>query len=429
MILLHTFLNQSIMNRIFTFLVLSVISLNLWSQTSVVVSTGASYVNDVYYSFTGGEVSSSPRSDWDIAFATDRYSISILANNGYGVEVYAYPNGNASAWATVDITDVASWNQLYNSTANIDEGAFVANAVPGDDFDYGWGRYNMNTHHIEGDSLFVIKTVAGTYKKFMVVAKNPNVGGNTWEIRYANIDGTDEQNVTITADNYLTKNYVHYSIDNNQIVDREPVSENWDLLFTKYYDYAIPYNVTGVLLNSMHVTAQEVDGVTSATYSAYDEALFEDSLAIIGSDWKSFNMSTYTYDIDADRVYFLKVMSNDDADSTYWKLTFTGFGGSSTGTYTFDQELNTTAIQELSEVAMFEAFPNPATEKLTLVFDTKERINVSLIDLSGKLVLTEELNEIGFTQKAIDIADLPKGAYTLILESDNAISRKVIIKQ
>ena len=35
-------------------------------------------------------------------------------------------------------------------------GAFDTNQTGG--FDYGWGVYNLQTHHIIGDSLFLIKS-------------------------------------------------------------------------------------------------------------------------------------------------------------------------------------------------------------------------------------------------------------------------------
>ena len=42
-----------------------------YAQTSEdSVSMGASYANDIYYSFEIGEVASAPRANWDIAFYT-----------------------------------------------------------------------------------------------------------------------------------------------------------------------------------------------------------------------------------------------------------------------------------------------------------------------------------------------------------------------
>ncbi|MBN2669133.1 MAG: T9SS type A sorting domain-containing protein [Bacteroidales bacterium] len=406
------------MNKIFTIGLALMTVGQVWAQTSKEVATGASYVNDAYYSLENGTVGTQARSNWDIAFATDRYSISILANNGYGVELYTYPNGNSNAWASVDIANIGDWTQMYNSTSDIDAGAFTKNMVPGDDFDYGWGRYNMGTHFIEGDSLFIVKTVAGTYKKLLIINKNPNTGGNAWQFKYADIDGANEQTITITADDYITKNYVFYSIDNDVVVDREPASNDWDLLFTKYYDYAIPYNVTGVMINSKHITAQEVDGVTAATYTAYEETSFIDSLTIIGSDWKSFNMSTYNYEVDADRVYFLKQMTNNGADSSYWKIYFTAFSGSFTGVYTFNQEnLSSSSIDELESLSMFEIYPIPAKNSINLIFDTKEALTVNIYDIQGRLIHSVYINNIGFSQQKIDVSSFKSGVYIMQLSN------------
>ena len=108
-----------------------------------------------------------------------------------GVELYTYPDGTIDDWAALDTTGI-DWTPMYNSLETFDMGAFNANTIPGDDFDYGWGRYNMSTHVISGDSLFVIKTISGAYKKMAIIQKNPMA--NTWQFKYANLDGSDEHN-------------------------------------------------------------------------------------------------------------------------------------------------------------------------------------------------------------------------------------------
>ena len=48
------------------------------------------------------------------------------------------------------------------------------------------------------------------------------------------LDGTNEINATVDKTNYTDKNFVYFSIDQNIVLDREPISQDWDITFTKY---------------------------------------------------------------------------------------------------------------------------------------------------------------------------------------------------
>ncbi|MCK5693848.1 MAG: hypothetical protein KAI08_13390, partial [Bacteroidales bacterium] len=270
------------------------ISMGLLAQEQKEVITGAGYADDVYYSLENGTLTTVDRANWDIAFVTQQMSVSILANNGSGVELYTYADGDIDDWATVDTAGM-DWTPMYNSIETWDMGAFNANTIPGDDFDYGWGRYNMTTHTITGDSIFIIRTLADSIMKVAIVQKSAM--SNTWEFKYAYLDGTGEQIVPLSAATYTDKYFIHYSIDSTKFIDREPAMDDWDLLFTKYYDYTIPYSVTGVLSNDDHILAQEVreSGMDQSTHNSYVDTAFTDTISIIGSDWKTFDMGSFTY--------------------------------------------------------------------------------------------------------------------------------------
>ncbi len=417
------------MTKLITFFAV-LFSISVFAQSTVEVYIGADYVNENYYSFTLEDLNTSPRNNWDIAFATDNFDVSVQANNGAGVEVYTYPNGDITAWDNVDTTGMNSWTPLYNSLEDIEMGAFNANQIDGDDFDYGWGRYNMTTHKITGDSLFVIKTIGGTYKKFWIVNANPLSGINTWDFKYADIDGSNEQSITINADDYNEMNFVHYSVDNNDYVAKEPASTEWELLFTRYYDYTIPYFVTGVLANTKRVTLQQVDDVDQATYETYVEADFMPHYSEIGSDWKDFNNDTFVYEINDSRVYFAKVLNADATDSTYWKLYFTAFSGSSEGKYTFMQKnlSDASSIQEINGLELFEIYPNPANNYIKLITDADKNLEYRITDISGKLISNGNL-EKGFNQQSIHISELNAGVYHLSLISKEGISSQTFIKK
>jgi len=392
--------------------IMALISVGLLAQEEKEVVTGAGYANDVYYSLENGSVTTVDRVNWDIAFVTQVMSVSVLANNGSGVELYTYTGGDIEDWAIVDTAGM-DWTPMYNSNDTWDMGAFNANSIPGDDFDYGWGRYNMTTHQITGDSIFVIKTMSGAVKKIAINQKNPMT--NAWEFKYANLDGSDEQIVPLDAGTYVDKYFLHYSIDSMKFVDREPAMEDWDMLFTKYFDYTIPYSVTGVLINDHHVMAQEVreSGMDQSTHQSYVDTSFTDIISTIGSDWKTFDMGQMIYVLNDTVVYYLKT---DDGDTTtnsaYYKIYFTGFTGSSEGKYTFMQERIIPVSTGRNEVMnLLQVYPNPASDNINVVFDLTGRSEIDIIDLTGRLVRTTQYDASGFTNLSLDVSSLNPGVF------------------
>ena len=287
---------------------------------------GAGYENEVFYSLKNGVVKTSPRSAWDLAFSTNPMSSTILINEGYGVELYTYPLGDKDDWDNVDVTDIDNWSAMYNSDTSWYYGAFDRNDLGHPD--YGWGIYSMTTHDVMGDSLFVVKLSDGTLQKLFVEQRAAMT--NSFTIKYGDIDqaGTTTQ---VPCGDYTDKNFIYFSLTSGEVVDVEPASDSWDLLFTKYWDESIPYNVTGVLTN-MEVETGEVRG-TDPSLAEPADAEFSTHISVIGSDWKSFDMGTYTYVIEPDLCYFVK-----SGEETY-KITFTGTDGSTSGKVVFDKEL------------------------------------------------------------------------------------------
>jgi hypothetical protein len=406
------------MKRTLLFSTLAMLAFTLFAQEQIEVITGAGYVNDVYYSLENGVVDSAAMNDWDIAFTTGIYSVSVLANTCSGVELYTYTLGKASDWATMDTTGMA-WIAMYNSLETFDEGAFNFNATGHPD--YGWGVYGGGGL-LAGDSLYVIKTVGGNYKKLYLVSKGygDNYSENIFDFKYANLDGSEEQTVTLATGDYNNKNFVYYSIDSMRVVDREPPKETWDLLFSKYTDYINYdpyYHVTGVLTNEDHVEAQEVrgPGLDQATYVDYDESAFSSDISIIGGDWKKFDFAT-GYVLNDTVVYFIKQYVGQD--SAYYKIYFTGFTGASQGKYTFMQELiRGVSVEIPGMVQMLEVYPNPASEQVHLVYDAAGETLIRVIDISGRTIHTTRHDSGGFTNLSLDISDFNPGLYFIRVEA------------
>jgi len=292
---------------------------------SEAISLNTGYANDIYYRLSDGLITSVPRSNWDIGFSVSPREASILTNGTSGVILKVYPTSAGWTWADpVDTTGYHSWNTLYNSDTTWTEGAFNMNA-PGHP-NYGWAEYNTSTHNLTGVSLYIIKTRNTSFKKIWI--ENKMTVAQTYAFRYSDLDGSNEKvvNLNLAGKN---KNFVYYSLDTNAEVDREPETDKWNIVFTKWIDNTLHYPVTGVLQN-IGTTAQE-SADTDPLSTEFPETSYLTDISTIGSDWKIINMDTFVYSIDETRVFFIKDLNNE-----IHRIKFKTFEGSSTGNITFD---------------------------------------------------------------------------------------------
>jgi len=394
------------------------------AQVTETVSMGAGYANENYYTLNGGNEVSIDRSDWDLAFASDGVgfgSSTIRINGAMGTELYKY-NNNIGDWATVDTTGFSwSTNQLRNSDESWRTGAFE-NTTPASSSDLGWGTYSTVTHIVVGDRIFVLKLADATYRKLIIEKLQSGV----YTFKYANLDGSNEVTTTVTKSNYSGKNFGYYSIQNNSALDREPVSTTWDLLFTKFQRGSDGYGVTGVLANvDVKVAkAYPVNDVNTASYTGQNYTF---DIGTIGYDWKSFNMSTFQYDIEDSLVYFVEVRNQD-----VYRIIFTGFGGSSNGNFIFTKELvgNTVGIEDNTITnQILSIYPNPTSTTVNLTFEGSENTQIALFDVTGKQVFAKSNSNLGLNQETIDVSNFPKGMYFLTLTSENNKSTQKVIIQ
>ena len=410
------------MNKIFTTLLLF-ISLNLFSQNQS-ISLLPSYTNQSFYSLENGEVTNLNNTDWDLAFSTATMSSSIRINAGMGTELYSYPLGDTTDWNTFNSSNLSNWLPIYNSDTNWFVGAFDKNSTSM--FDMGWGMYSMITHHVTGDSLYAIKTVGGDWKKLWI----QKLANDEYTFKYANLDGTNEINTSVSKLNYSDKNFIYYSLDQNSVLDREPNSIDWDITFTKYITpvQGMPYGVTGVMSND-GVQVAQVDNLPDPnSYSDYSQHSMSTEINTIGYDWKSFDMSTFSYSVEPYRCYFVK-----DLQDKVWRIIFTSFEGSSTGNIDFNtQEMtSSTSTSELqSDISTFEIYPNPITDNnLTIVFDNSfYETQLEIFTVTGKQVFDKNINGAGFQAKSFSLLNLDKGLYIVSISSrGNSLQKKLLI--
>ncbi|MEO8589734.1 MAG: T9SS type A sorting domain-containing protein [Flavobacteriales bacterium] len=396
--------------KLVTLLVTALLTTALSAQTTVTVTTGPGNAMQTYYSLQDGVASSVALADWDLAFEVVGFTGSILANTANGIQVYKTPYTLAQ-WSVLDTTGLAAyWPAQQNSEVNWSSGA-LNQGLSANPFDLGWGIYNMVTHNIAGDSLFVMKLADGSWKKLRI--DGYALATDAFTFTWANVDGSNEQTGNLVRSDYAGKSFGYYSLVSNAAMDHEPVASAWDLVFTKYISLVLQptptfYPVVGVL-NNRGEGALQVDGVPTSAAQWWGST-FSDSINIIGYDWKTFNMTTFQYEYAQDRTYFVQ-----DQVGNIWKLIFTAYGGGSTGDITFIQEMVSAAsVTETAMQGTVLAYPNPVTSgQVQLVIDVPSPHAVlSIIDINGRVVLSQDLNGLnGLSLRNTDVSGLQQGLY------------------
>ena len=284
---------------------------------------GAGYANDVYYSFANGVVASVSRTNWDLAFSTPVRTASILINDGAGIQLFTWKGGLAADFNNLgrnDSANVTETSSLINN--NLDttwfNSAFEQNMDKNNQFNTGWGTYNINTHNVEGDSCYILRFADGSYKK-IVILLHAGTSPYSFVFKIANLEANaPADSITVTATQYATKNFVYYSIANKQVLDREPANTSWDVVFTKYADKAQGgYPVAGFLSNE-GVETSMIEGAD--TTKAYNQVTYSKVIGNIGYDWKTINQDYTGYDIVSGRYYYVKAK-----DGHYYRLKFDSF--------------------------------------------------------------------------------------------------------
>jgi len=410
--------------------------------TTDTVSVEAGYIHQNYYQLSSGNESVAPKNEWDIAFrSSGSMGSSIMINSYSGAALYTYPNAaaNATNWqGTLDTAGLSTWPKMYNSETTWEWGAFNQNADGADQFDLGWGVYDMTTHFVTGDSMFVVKLTDGSFKKLWV----KNLANGTYNFVYANLDGSAEQTVALAKSAYATKNFGYYSLVNNAAVDHEPIANtNWDLVFTQYTgDLGGGYmsTATGILANS-GVLLAKAEHVDVATYNNYQSQTYSPDINVIGWNWKTYNMATNTYTINDSTVFFVQAK-----DSAIWKVVMKGFGGSTNGNFIFTKEKlksapvtppPPTGINEINKIATLSIYPNPIAKgtDLNVVVDLMQAnatVNLTIYDIAGKQVFkTKVNNQAGLKALAIPTSGLRSGLYVVALDVNGSTAiQKVSIQ-
>ncbi len=404
------------------------VSLQANAQTWVAdsVHMGSSYVNDVYYSLKNDSVKAEANNNWHIAFEMvpqgQQGSVGVLANHVRGgVNVFSLPFKASTKFGALTAADTVTKTALVNPDSTWHFGAFNMNAVFTNPFDYGWGKYSMTTHHVEGDSLYLVYVGATPYQFTISHYHSHPTDSISYTFRIAKFDGSEDTTITVYRkyDGFEKRNFAYYNATTRSFSNREPVDSSWDMVFTRYIEYLnmggpslVPYPVTGVLAN-LGVEVAEVDGVDpdTATYGGY---AYSNHIQTIGSDWKSFNNATFQWSLDTDRTYFVKT----DKTQEYYQMVFTGFsstGGKSVFAKRKVADYPVSVANVSRAVTAHAIVPNPANNVADIMIDAQEAANNAQLivsDISGRIVYRANINvKAGMNGYRINTGDLNTGMY------------------
>lgn len=386
-----------------------------------------SYSDQVYVSLSNGVVKNTPLADWDLGFEIKNISSSILVNEGKGAELYYVPNSSESTFAeTLKPEDLSTWERIINSTTDWSMGAFNRG------FDYntgnfGWGEYNMGSHTIVGNSVFVVKFLDNSMKKMFIT----NLAAGKYMFKYANLDGTEEVSGEVNKADFSGRNFGYYSFAAKKSVDIEPASTTWDIVFGKYADYTkdmsgntVPYVVAGIRSNFQTYVAKIANGANQS--SAPEETAYSAEINTIGYTWKTFAGTAWT--IDKTTAYFVKTQENK-----IFKLVFQDFGGSATGSTTYSQdEILTSSIYDNAGniTGAFSLYPNIVTssESVSIVLgnESAEMVKVTVQNTLGDILYTQVLENANGLQ-TLNIPQLSGGMYLVTVGNENFSSTQKLL--
>ena len=383
--------------------------INIKAQEFVGLSMGASYAYDIYYSLTDGITATPERTNWELAFSTNPYDNNIRINSGNIVALYEVSN-DINEWENITTLNSGAL-RLRNSNVDWSFGAFVVNTSDG--LNYGWGDYNSETNIIEGSRIYII--TYGTNTKKMIIN---SLDSGVYNFVISNLDGSSEENISIDTTPYSDKNFIYYSLETNEILDREPNSSSWDLLFTKYEEdlnnevanpliYSQPYFVAGVLTNGNSIAQYEGNTSDIIPFSELDTT---SNINTIGWDWKEY---TGTFSIVSDLSYFI---SNQSQTSVY-KIIFDSFSGQSSGNVSFNILETEQLLDHQNDFSKNELniYPNPSSGIFYLDFQPSSDIYVSIKNLAGQTIKCEKLN----SSNLIDLSDQDQGLYIIHITGTN----------
>lgn len=411
-----------------------------WSVDSVMMGAGSA--NDVFYSLNTGTVKTENNKNWHLAFSmSPSDSGAIWANHNSGnsfVKVYNIHKTFAQ-WSSVSIADTTGSPMCYNYDKGWYQGAL--NDLPRPSvFSFGWGTYDLASHNVIGDSMFIVKADTSYYKLFVHQLLAVPM---QYAISLENLNGGGTLTDTISRGTvYTDRNFAYYNLATLADTNREPAKTSWDLVFNRYNTLAtqgsvtIPYPVIGALSNKgVKVSKAAVVHVDTA-FAHFGDYVWPwpataNEISGVGYNWKNppAGPPPAGWTIPDSISYFIQ-----DLSGNLWQLQFTGYSGSGSGTIYFRKRMVIpTSVNEIDAVInRYEFFPNPCRNELHITLDSKEdaRATMTLSAMNGQTIVSKNVKlHMGLNALEMQTGNLSDGQYIITLNGKGIrLSEKITIK-
>lgn len=189
-----------------------------------------------------------------------------------------------------------------------------------------------------------------------------------------------------------------------------------------------PVSFTGRWQHMIYGTSQ---GSLKATLTKWNSALSKrDTIATashtlsgMAMSWANFtiNFAYKSSNLPDSCIIELRSSGSNPTNNDYLWVDNLAFNGTAAGINTVTSEFATVAL-----------YPNPASQQVELVMNlnSQQTVNVQVIDLTGKTLLTKSYNDvIGEVNQKLDISDLSAGTYFVKISSEKGNTvKKLIVK-
>jgi hypothetical protein len=275
------------------------------------------YTDQTYFDFSSGSmVAENKNSEWVLAFE--------CLESGFHIRVNSSDLWGIARTGSTDMDGDFSGSATYTWRSDHSDGNPDSTAV-GD-----WVSYQGGEPVYTGEVMLL-----GQYDGigYQVRKKMQFISVDEVSYRFLVCDPQPGNPDTVEVVKDGSFNYLHYSIENNEVRHLEPPKGEWDLLFTQYFTMLLtddgiptPYYVRGVLLNpnrvesALDTTTHFID-VNATTALSLDFSSAQDA---IGHDWKSVEVDESTnaaeYKVRPGYTYIVR-----DTDQNLFKFRFKSF--------------------------------------------------------------------------------------------------------
>lgn len=419
---------------LFSLLALVLLNFNSYSQASWqapwvydTVSLLPGVSQDVFYSMGTGISRQENNKNWHLAFSMSPVidSAAVWANHQSGNNFTKVFNvhKDKTQFASVGLADTSTSTLMFNNDHGYFDGAF--NRIPSSNpFNFGWGTYDMASHNVFGDSVFIVRA-GGTYYKLLIDSLNGFT--TTYYFRVENIStpSTAVSYVLSKQPNFANRLFAYFNLGTGADTNREPLNTSWDLWFGRYTTdspgsgQGTNNNVVGVFLNKGVKCAKALTVHVDTAYDYYSTYTVDSMLTSIGWNWKVFDLANNVYFCPDSVSFFIT-----DKNAAIWQIQFLAYGGSQTGKIEFQKRpIWPAAIahlpQQINQVAVV---PNPAHGSMNVVIDAKENSAATLFlnDMTGKHVMELKVNmNAGLNAYQLPVNQFPSGSYILQVMGNN----------